>query len=479
MVKSSPKSSFVKSLSRTKKIGAAEKGNNLKRVLGGFDLTLLGIGGIIGTGIFVLTGIAAANQAGPALIISFILAGAICALAALAYAELASAIGGSGSAYSYAYATIGELVAWIIGWDLLLEYVLAVPTVSIGWSGYVQNILQNLGFTLPDYLAKSWREGGFINLPAVLIVLAIMMLLNSGVKHSARLNGGIVFIKLLVIVLFIVIALFHIDAANWHPFMPYGWFGHDAQGLPVGIIPGAAIVFFSYIGFDAVSTAANETKNPQRNMPIGILCSLAVCTVAYIIVTALLTSLVPYKELGVAAPVAYALQKIGLPWAASVISIGALAGITSVILVMFYGATRLIYAIARDGLLPVGLSAVNPKAKVPRIIITGVGIIAALIAGFFPLTELSELINIGTLAAFLLVCLSVVLLRLTHPTLPRPFKNPLGIAGSVLGAVASFALMLALPALTWWRFAMWLLLGLVIYFAYGRYNSQLAKPRKQ
>lgn len=470
-------SAFLKSLSRVKVITEGSSNDGLRRALSALDLTLLGIGAIIGTGIFVLTGIAAADQAGPALVLSFVLAGVVCGLAALSYAELASAVGGSGSAYGYSYAAIGEMVAWIIGWDLVLEYVLAVPTVAIGWSGYLQAILQTMGVTLPNFLSKSFEDGGFINLPASLIILAMMMVLNSGVSQGARLNTGIVVIKIVAILLFIVVALFHVDTANWSPFMPYGWFGYDDKGLPIGILAGASIVFFSYIGFDAVSTAAAEAKNPQRDLPIGILVSLAICTTLYIIVTLLLTGVVSYKELGVSAPVALALQKIGLPWAVSVISVGALAGITSVILVMYYGATRLIYAISRDGLLPVPLSVVNPKTQTPQRIITAIGIITALIAGFFSLRELAELINIGTLAAFAFVCLSVVLLKKTQPKLVRPFKNPLGTPGSLLGAAASFGLMLTLPALTWYRLGIWLLIGLVIYFCYGRYNSLLAKKK--
>ncbi|MDI9314242.1 MAG: amino acid permease [Hydrotalea sp.] len=465
-------------LGRTKKIGVEEKGTELNRALGAFDLTLLGIGGIIGTGIFVLTGIAAANQAGPALVLSFVLAGVVAGLASLSYAELASTIGGSGSAYSYSYASMGELIAWIIGWDLVLEYVIIVPTVAIGWSGYFQNIMQNIGFAIPDALGKSLRDGGLVNLPAAAVILVMMFILNAGVSHSARTNRAIVFIKLAAILIFIAIAVFYINPANWHPFMPYGWFGHDAKGLPVGIIPGAAIVFFSYIGFDAVSTAANETKKPQRNLPIGIIVSLIVCTILYIAVSGLLTGIVSYKELGVAAPVAFALQKIGLPWGAAIISLGAIAGITSVVLVMYYGATRLVYAMSRDGLLPVGFAKVHPKAKVPRRIITTIGIASALVAGFFPLHELAELVNIGTLAAFTLVGINVAILRRTQPNLHRPFKNPLGSIGALLGAVASFGLMLGLPGLTWTRFLIWLAVGLVIYFAYGRYNSLLAKTNK-
>ncbi|MCX8516092.1 MAG: amino acid permease [Alphaproteobacteria bacterium] len=467
---------------RTKKVGdKVEAKHRLRRSLGSFDLFLLGIGAVIGTGIFVLTGIAAANQSGPGIVLSFAIAGVVCIFAALAYAELASSVGGAGSAYSYSYATIGELVAWIIGWDLILEYIVSVPAISLGWSGYAQNILQNIGFTLPTYLAKSWYEGdgGFVNLPAMMIILVLMVILNAGSKQGARLNAGIVFIKVLTIAVFIGVALFHIDPNNWVPFMPYGWFGHDASGNPVGIFAGAAIVFFAFLGFDAVSTAAEESKNPQKDMPFGIIGSLLFCTAAYIIVSLLLTGIISYKELAVASPVAFALQKVGVGWAAALISVGALAGITSVMLVMFYGATRLVFAIARDGLLPYGLTSVSQRSGVPSLIITVLGIAIALIAGFFPLQALAELINIGTLAAFVLVCLGVALLRKTHPKLRRPFKSPLGITGSIIGAILCFGLMLALPTITWWRFLLWMLVGLIIYLTYGRFHSRLAVKKSK
>lgn len=368
-------------------------GKSLKKVLGAFELTMLGIGAIIGTGIFVLTGIAAANYSGPALVISFMISGAACAFAALCYAEFASMVPVAGSAYTYGYAALGEIWAWIIGWDLLLEYAVAVAAVAIGWSGYMVSLLESVGIHLPPALINApGIQGGMINLPAILIIAAITALLTRGVSESAKFNNVIVGIKLVVILLFICIGVFHIHPANWTPFMPYGW---------SGVFKGAAIIFFAYIGFDAVSTAAEEVKNPQRDLPIGIITSLIVCTILYIVVSAILTGMVPYLDFKqTAAPVAFALQKIGVNWGSALVSVGAICGITSVLLVMMFGQTRILFAMSRDGLLPKIFSKIHPKFGTPAKSTLIVGIVTAITAGLTPIGVVAELTNIGTLAAF-------------------------------------------------------------------------------
>ncbi len=453
------------SLMRTKAINAdayCEMG--LKRVLGAFDLTLLGIGAIIGAGIFVLTGIAAANYAGPAIVISYVIAGLACAFTALAYAELAASVGGCGSAYGYAYAGLGEFVAWIIGWDLILEYGVATAAVAIGWSGYANNALAAMGLPLPDVLLKAPAAGGLINLPAALIVLALATLLAIGVRQSARFNAAMVFVKVLAIGTFIAVAANHVQPANWQPFAPFGW---------SGIMSGAALIFFAYIGFDAVSTAAEEARNPQRDLPIGILASLLVCSVIYILVAGLLTGIVPYPTLNVASPVADALLRLGYPWTAGMIAAGAIAGLTSVMLVLYYGLTRVFLAMSRDGLLPPVFSSINPKTHTPTRVIVACGVSIAAIAGFTPIDAVAELVNIGTLFAFVLVCIGVVVLRATRPELPRPFRTPFAPVVPLLGVVFCVFLMLSLPAVTWARFGIWLMIGLVIYFTYSRTHSTL------
>lgn len=438
----------------------------LRRSLTTFDLILMGIGAIIGAGVFVLTGIAAATQAGPAITISYVISGLACLFAALAYAELAALVGGAGSAYSYSYASFGEFIAWMIGWDLLLEYTMSVSTVAIGWSGYVRNGLQALHIHLPDSLCKNPFEGGYINLPAVLIIVVLAALLAIGTKESSRFNIVIVSIKLLAIGIFIAVASQHVDIANWQNFFPFGW---------KGVIDGAALVFFAYIGFDAVSTTAEETIHPQRSLPIGIVVSVIVCTVIYIVVAALLTGIMHYSELNVASPVAYALLKIGHPLAAGMIAAGAVAGLTTVMLVMYYGLTRICFAISRDGLLPPLFSRVHPRTQTPVVIISLSGIVIAGIAGLVPIGQAAELVNIGTLAAFTLVCCGVISLRRTQPDLPRPFKLPLNPLIPLLGIIFCVYLMLHLPAVTWWRFGIWLVLGLVIYVGYGYKNSLMRK----
>ena len=458
-----------------------QEGHNLNRCLSAFDLTLLGIGAIIGTGIFVLTGVAAATTSGPAVILSFIVAGVACAFAALAYSELASSVGGSGSAYGYSYAAFGELIAWIIGWDLILEYGVAVAAVANGWSGYFNNALAAIGLALPEMLTKGpfavdaagVADPGFVNLPAVLIILALMVMLCVGVRESARLNTAMVGVKLLAIVIFIAVAVFHVNPDNWTPFAPFGWFSYDELGKPIGFLAGASVVFFAYVGFDAVSTAVEEAHEPKRDIPIGILGSLGFCTLIYIVVSGLLTGVLPYTELNVSSPVAHALQQLGINWASALVATGVIFGLTTVMLVLYYALTRIIFAMSHDGLMPTIFGRVNQKTKTPIHTTVGCGLIMAVMAGFIPLGALAELVNIGTLTAFILVCIGVAVLRKTHPDMPRPFKVPGGLIVPVLGVLSCSALIYFLPHHTHERFVLWLLAGLVIYFAYGYRKSKL------
>ena len=478
-----------KRLFATKPVGElheADTSNELRRTLDARALVLLGIGAIIGTGIFVLTGTAAANHAGPALVVSFLIAGLGCGLAGLCYAEFSSMIPVSGSAYSYSYATLGELVAWFIGWNLILEYLFAVGTVAVGWSGYVVSLVEQFGVHLPDALTNApftkgeghfeiVRTGALINLPAVLIIAAITSLCYVGIHQSARFNAIVVAIKVTVILLFVAFGVWVVDGANWTPFIPEntGKFGHFGWS---GIVQAAGIIFFAYIGFDAVSTAAQEAKNPQRDMPIGILASLAVCTVLYVAVSAVLTGMVPYTELNTPAPVALALDRHPeLAWLAGWIKLGAVAGMTSVMLVMLLGQPRIFYAMSVDGLLPPLFRKVHPTHKTPYVGTLVTGTLAALIGGLFPVTILGELVSIGTLLAFATVCIGVLVLRYTRPDIPRPFKVPAPWLVCISGAAVCTLMMLSLPPDTWARLLVWTAIGFLIYFLYGFRHSALRK----
>jgi basic amino acid/polyamine antiporter, APA family len=450
-------------------LAESQKGGKLKRDLGAFDLTMLGIGAVIGTGIFVLTG-AGALKAGPALAVSFVIAAIACAFSALAYAEFASMAPVSGSAYTYSYATLGEIIAWIIGWDLVLEYLFAVSSVSVGWSGYFQSLLGGFGIHFPDALtaAPGAVEGvtTYFNLPAFLIVMIITFLLSRGITESKRANNIMVIIKVAVVLLFIIVGAFYVKPSNWEPFAPFGF---------DGIFSAAALVFFAFIGFDAVAAAAEETRNPKRDLPIGLLTSLGICALLYVIVTLVMTGIVPYQEFAkdLSHPISLALQKAEQDWFAGVIDLGAIMGMTTVILVMLYGQTRIFFSMSRDGLLPKAFSWVHPKYKTPYTSTWIIGTIAAFVGALLPLEKLAELVNIGTLFAFTVVSLGVIILRYTQPDLPRPFRCP-GVP--VIPAIAIFAclfLISNLAVFTWIAFAVWFVVGLIIYFTYSRKHSLL------
>jgi APA family basic amino acid/polyamine antiporter len=445
--------------------------HKLQRTLTADDLTVLGIGAIIGTGIFVLVGTAAVGDAdrpgaGPALAVSFIISGTACLLAALCYAEFASMIPVAGSAYTYTYATMGEFFAWVTGWSLVLEYGIACVAVSIGWSGYFASILDRAGVHLPASLTNAPYEGGLVNLPAVLIVLALTALLVIGIKESARVTGVIVAIKITVVLFFIAVGAFSVDPANWSPFMPNGFAGVGAA---------AAVIFFAYIGFDAVSTTAEEAQNPQRDVPIGIIVSLVVCTVLYVVVAAVLTGMVPYSKIHVKAPVAEAMNAVGYRWGSAAVATGAVAGITSVLIVMLLGQIRVFYAMSRDGLLSPWLSAVHPRYGTPHHATLITGLTVAVLAGFVPIGVAAELTNIGTLFAFTLVCFAVLVLRYTRPDLKRPFRTPFVPLVPILGMVACLGLIWFLPVLTWMGFLVWASVGLILYFLYGYRHSKLGR----
>ena len=479
----------------------AEVGSDvsLKRALGPVNLVALGIGAIIGAGIFVLTGQAAANYAGPAIVYSFILAGTACALAGLCYAEFSAMIPIAGSAYTYGYATLGEFVAWIIGWDLILEYLFAASTVAVGWSGYVVSFLKDLGINIPPQYTSApythaappdaglnvWRlftegwssTGAVLNVPAMIIVAFVTILLIIGISESATFNNIIVVIKLTVVALFIIFGLAYINRENWEPFVPAatgpGKFGWD------GILRGAGVIFFAYIGFDAVSTAAQETKNPQRDMPIGILGSLAICTVLYIAVALVLTGIVKYTALNVPDPIAVGINAAGpgLAWLRPIVKIGAIAGLSSVILVMLLGQPRIFYSMSKDGLLPPVFSRVHPKFRTPYLASALTGVAAMIFAGLLPIGLLGELVSIGTLLAFAIVCAGVLVLRYTDPSRPRPFRTPLVPVVPIAGIASCVYLMSGLPVDTWARLIIWMAIGLLIYFLYGRRHSKVQLGR--
>jgi APA family basic amino acid/polyamine antiporter len=492
--------------------------NSLHRALGPLNLVLLGIGCIIGTGIFVLTGTAAAQNAGPAVILSFALAGIVSAFAALCYSEFASLVPMSGSAYTYGYATLGELFAWIIGWDLALEYAVGAIAVSVGWSGYMVSFLRDFGIQIPPELSAArgiplielpaalaaalkikvgWTVLGgelanqikaagtdpaslhqvtaIFNLPAVIIVAIVTVLLVIGIRESAGFNNLIVFLKIAVVLLFIVGAAKAINPANWHPFIPantgkWGDFGWS------GVMRGASLVFFAYIGFDAVSTAAQEAKNPRRDVPIGIIGSLLVCTVLYILVSGIATGVVPYRQLDVPEPIALAADHANLGWMARIIKLGAIAGLSSVILVMMLGQTRVFWSMSRDGLLPPFVSRVHPRFKTPWLITIVTGVVVAFFGAVLPVRDAGNLCNIGTLLAFVIVSVGVLMLRVREPNLQRKFKVPAIWFVAPMGALSAFALMLYLPLMTWVRLLVWFLIGMVIYFSYGRRHSKLRGP---
>ena len=475
--------------------------NRLRRVLGPVQLTSLGVGAVIGAGIFVATGAVARQTAGPALILSYGVAGLVCVFAALCYAEFASMVPVAGSAYTYAYATLGELMAWIIGWDLVLEYAVSAATVADGWSGYFQNLISVFGWKVPHVLAgpvvnydpqlgRLVATGSFINLPAVSIIALVTVVLVVGIRESARVNTALVAIKVAAVLFVIGVGAFYVNPANWHPFAPYGLAGlnlfgrtllgqSDAGGQPLGMLAGAALAFFAYIGFDSVSTHAEEARKPQRDVPIGIVVSLVLCTLLYMGVVAVLTGMVPYDQLDVNAPVADAFRRVGLRWAQALIALAGLAGITSVILVTMLSQARILLAIARDGLLPPGFfAAVHERFRTPWKSTIVTGLFVAALAAFLPISVLLLLVNMGTLFAFVIVCAAVLVMRRRHPEAARPFRVPFVPLVPILGIASCLLLMFSLPSENWLRLFVWLGIGMVIYFFYGRKHSTLARLRQ-
>lgn len=447
------------------------KRKQLTKSLGALDLTLLGIGCIIGMGIFVLTGVGAAKYAGPGIVLSFVLSGTACVFAALIYAELASMVPVSGSAYTYTYAALGEVAAWIVGWNLILEYAVSAGAVASGWSGYVTGIFEAAGMPLPyglthapNWLNEPGKDGGIMNLPAMLITLLVTCLLVLGTGKSAKFNMALVIVKLCTLTLFLSIAVPNIDVTNWEPFLPYGW---------GGVATGAAIIFFAYIGFDAVSTSAEECKNPNRDLPIGLIGSLLICTTLYILVAGALTGITSYKLLDNGEPLAFALRTIGYNFGSVLVAVGAIAGLTTVLLVLIYGQTRIFFAMSRDQLLPDKFAKIHSKFGTPYVITIVTGCIVAFVSGFAPLHIIAELSNIGTLSAFVIVAVGVLVLRSTNKNINRPFKCPyVWFVGP--GAILSCGyLMVSLPATTWERFGIWTLVGIIVYAFYGYRKSPL------
>jgi APA family basic amino acid/polyamine antiporter len=475
--------------------------DRLRRVLGPVQLTALGVGAIIGAGIFVTTGAIAKEVAGPALMLSYVVAGLACVFAALCYSELASMVPVAGSAYTYAYATLGELFAWIIGWDLVLEYAVGAATVASGWSGYFQSALGSFGIHLPaavcgpvvNYdpeLGRLVATGSFVNLPALIIVAVVTVVLVLGIRESAGINAIMVGVKVVAVFFVIAAGAFYVNPDNWKPFAPYGLsglslFGHvvagqtDPGGRPLGMLAGAALAFFAYIGFDSVSTHAEESKNPQRDVPIGIIASLTLCTLLYLAVVAVLTGMVPYNELDIQAPVADAFERVGLGWAHPLLAVAGAAGITSVLLVMMLSQPRVLLAMARDGLLPQGFFGdVHPRFRTPWKSTVATGLFVGALAAFLPIQVLLSLVSMGTLLAFVIVCAAVMIMRRTHPEVERPFRAPLVPLVPILGIGTCLVLMFSLPAENWLRLLVWLAIGLAIYFGWGRRHSLLLRSRE-
>ena len=452
-----------KSIDELQAVAAA---SGMLKNLAAIDLLMLGIGAVIGTGIFVLTGIAAAKYAGPAVPLSFILSGLTCALAGLAYAEFASIVPASGSAYTYAYASLGEFIAFIVGWNLILEYTVTSSAVAVGWSGYVVGLFASAGLVLPHELVVSAEDGGIFNLPAVLITLFLSFLLVRGTKESVKLNRILVFVKLAAIFLFLVLAAPHVDVTNWDPFLPFGY---------SGVVSGAAIVFFAYIGFDAVATTAEECRNAARDLPVGIIGSLFICTLLYAVVAAVLTGVVPYSMLDTAEPVAFALRHIGYNVGSAIVAVGAICGITTVLLVLLYGQSRIFFAMSRDGMVPANVCKIHRRFHTPyRVTILG-AIFVSIIAGVFPIGMIAEMANIGTLSAFLIASIGVMVLRKTEPDLKRNFKCPAVWIIAPLAVLSCGYLMANLPLATWHRFGFWILFGLCVYFGYSRAHSVIGR----
>ena len=454
-------------LFRKKDIGALRsmaQNSGLTKNLGAFDLVFLGIGSVIGTGIFVLTGVGAALYAGPGISLSFVLASIACAFAGLAYAEYASMVPVAGSAYAYTYASLGEFLAFIVGWNLILEYTVTCSTVAAGWSGYVVGLLASGGIDLPVAFTKVPEEGGIINVPAILITMFLCILLVRGTKETVMINRILVFVKLAVIVIFFVLAVPNIDPTNWDPFLPYG---------PQGISAGAAIVFFAYIGFDAVATSAEEAKNPSRDLPIGILGSLGVCAVLYFFVALVLTGVVPYTDLNNAEPVAYALRVIGYPIGSAIVAVGAICGITTVLLVLLYGQARIFFALSRDGMIPAGICKIHKLYRTPYLVTIGGCILVSIIAGFAPIHLIAEMANIGTLSAFFIAGFGVLYLRIKRPDIKRGFKCPAIYFVAPMAMICCGYLMYNLPIHTWIRFVVWCGIGFVVYFGYSYKHSKL------